>query len=196
MQNEGSIALNTLVGCPSDIFSIMGQAIDAGKRFMLHEINAETCESLIKPLVELLYSLDVAKGPYPNDDPEWHILAEAYRHTAILRVLRVPDTYAISCTDGRVHASITAILDAAARVPRDSPYFKRFLFPLFVAGAETDSLHQQQYVSLCIDHIRETTGFGYKSLDGLLQKTWEQRRIRMAESAKNVPWYEFVSAFA
>jgi hypothetical protein len=104
----------------------------------------------------------------------------------MLRLLRFPDPNAISTTDPRICDSVTAILDASAEVPRESPYFKRLLFPLFVAGAETDSRHQQQYVCLCIDHIRQVTGFGYKSLDGLLQKTWSGREGR--DDRKNVPW--------
>jgi len=190
VEKEGNTILHTLVGCPSDIFSILGKALHSGKKLRLHTIDASTCQEHITPLLSQLQAYDPANTTYPDNDPSWQVLALAYKHTAILRLLRLPDSYAISCTDPRIRASVNAILDASAQVSRKSPYFKRFLFPLFVAGGETDSQHQQQYVCLCIEHIRKATGFGYKSLDGLLQKTWEKR----AEGGKvNVPWFDFVS---
>ncbi|KAF2120326.1 fungal-specific transcription factor domain-containing protein [Lophiotrema nucula] len=183
------IALNTLVGCPPDIFSIIGQTLSAGKKFWNGELNVEDFQTILDQLLPQLRTWDPSKGPYPSDDREWTILADAYRHAAILRIWRFPDTWVIPCSDERIRASVTAILDASAAIPWHSPYFKRLLFPLFVAGADTDSPHQQRYVSLCIDHIRESTGFTYESLYELLNKTWDDRS--RSDGKLNVPWFEY-----
>ena len=191
VEEQGDVVIHTLVGCPSEIFSIMGKALHSGKMLKNHYIDSETCKTHIDPLVAQLHAWDPSSSSYPDSNHEWRILGLAYKHTAMLRLLRLPDSYAIPCTDPRVRTSVTAILDASAQVPRDSPYFKRFLFPLFVAGAETESQHQQQYVLLCIEHIRKMTGFGYKSLDGLLDKTWKRRSTE--DGTVTVPWFDFVS---
>ncbi|KAF2688703.1 hypothetical protein K458DRAFT_151369 [Lentithecium fluviatile CBS 122367] len=186
---EGYLVLQTLIGCPSDIFSMIGQALSTGRKFKLHEIDVETCHDLLDPLLVQLRAWDLNQTSYPDDDIEWRLLAEAYRQTAILRILRLPDTYLIPCSDDRIRACVATILDASAQVPRGSTYFKRFLFPLFVAGAETESPHQQQYVSICVDHIRKTTGFKYQGLEKLLQITWDERK--KSDGTVNVPWFDY-----
>jgi hypothetical protein len=192
VEREGGVVLNTLVGCPIDIFSIIGKAIHAGKKIKFHTLDASACQAQVDDLLSQVHAWDPSQSSYPDNNPEWRTLALAYKHTAIVRLLRLPDSYAVSCTDPRIRTSVTAILDASTQVSRESPYFKRFLFPLFIAGAEADSQHQQQYAVLCIEHIRKMTGFGYKSLDGLLQKAWESRKGE--NRSANVPWFDFVSA--
>ncbi|RAH69493.1 Zn(II)2Cys6 transcription factor [Aspergillus aculeatinus CBS 121060] len=78
---------------------------------------------------------------------EQKALAEAYRHTCIIRVLRFPDTWRIPCEGPMIAASVVGILDAAASIPTASPWFKRLLFPLFIAGAETSVPRQQRLQS-------------------------------------------------
>jgi hypothetical protein len=190
VKNEGNDVLHTLVGCPSSIFYILGKTLDTAKTLKLHDVDAEKCQDLLEPILAQLHAWDATQCSYPDDNIAWPLLAEAYRHTAILRILRLPDTYMIPCSDARIRACVIGILDASAQMSRESPYFKRFLFPLFVAGAETESPHQQQYVALCIDNIRDTTGFRYKSLYKLLQKTWAERKTSNGDI--NVPWFDFV----
>lgn len=192
VSSEAKSVLHTLIGCPAEIFEIIGKTLCTGRRYRLQEIDSDACQLLLDPFLDQLRNWDPMMYSYPNEDSEWPLLADAYRHTALLRVLRFPDTFAIPCSDGRIRASVTAILDAAAQVSRQSPYFKRFLFPLFVAGAETESPHQQQYVAFCIDHIRTTTGFSNESLDELLRKTWADRKA--SDGTINVPWFEYVRA--
>jgi hypothetical protein len=190
VETKGNDVLHTLVGCPSKIFSVLGKTLYTAKTLKLHNVDAEKCRDLLDPMLAQLHAWDATQSFYPDGNLEWPLLAEAYKHTAILRILRLPDKYSIPCSDDRIRACVNAILDTSAQVSRDSPYFKRFLFPLFVAGAETESPHQQQYVALCIDSIRDTTGFRYKSLYELLQKTWAERKT--SNGAVNVLWFDFV----
>lgn len=92
----------------------------------------------------------------PGDDANWRALGEAYRHACILRVLRFPDTYSLPCESEKVQASVAAMLSSIAST--SFPLFKRFLFPLFMAGAETTIPHQKRYVDLCIGDIKRSTG--------------------------------------
>ena len=71
---------------------------------------------------------------------------------------------------------------------------KRLLFPVFVAGAETESPHQQQYALMCLENIKEMTGSSYRrSVFPVLNQTWEDRQ--KSDSTRNVPWFEYVSSF-
>jgi hypothetical protein len=191
VSEEAALTLNTLVGCSVDIFTAIGRTLSLGKKFYAKEIEEQEFQDFLDPTLAYLQAWDPKKGPYPDNDIEWTLLADAYRHTAILRVLRFPDTWILPCSDDRITTSVNAILDVSAEMSWHSPYFKRLLFPLFVAGAETASPHQQRYVTLCIDHIRELTGFTYESLSELLSKTWEERK--RSDGTRNVPWFEYVS---
>lgn len=177
-----------------EIFTAIGECLAAGKKFRANKLDLVAFKVILEQILERLQTWDLLQGKYPNADAEWLHLAEAYRHTAILRVLRFPDPYEIPCTDDRIKASVKAILDAAAAVPRQSSYFKRLLFPLFVAGADTESPHQQQYVLMCLEHIKETTGISYRrSIFAMLEKTWEDRK--KSDGLRNVPWFNYVRIF-
>ncbi|KAF1956978.1 hypothetical protein CC80DRAFT_52920 [Byssothecium circinans] len=182
--------LNSLVGCPVEIFTSIGETLSAGKKFRAHDMPENEFEDILDRTLTQLRTWDPVQKQYPNEDIEWTLLAEAYRHVAILRVLRFPDTFKIPCTDDRIKASVSAILDASAAISRESPYFKRLLFPLFVAGADTVSPHQQQYALVCLEHIKATTGISYRrSVFTMLKKTWEDRK--KSDGTRNVPWFEY-----
>jgi hypothetical protein len=191
--STGPSTLTSLVGCPVKVFTAIGEVLTSGKEHKAHKLSTEEFQVFLDDLMTRLQTWNPIQGNnYPNNDAEWGLLAEAYRHVAILRVLRFPDPYAIPCTDARVTASVSAILDVSAAIPRHSPYFKRLLFPLFVAGADTNSPHQQQYALMCIEHIKETTGISYRrSVVTMLEKTWEDRKKGNGE--RNVPWFDYVS---
>lgn len=185
----GSV-LTSLVGCPAEVFIAIGDTLAAGKKFRAQEVDVEEFQGSLNQVMAHLQNWDPLTALYPSADAEWMQLADAYRHTAMLRVHRFPNTFLIPCSDVRIKASVDAILDVSARIPRQSRYFKRLLFPLFVAGADTASPHQQQYVLMCIGHIEEMTGVTYHSVLELLKKTWEDRG--KADGVRNVPWFEYV----
>ncbi|KAF2726971.1 hypothetical protein EJ04DRAFT_539190 [Polyplosphaeria fusca] len=184
---KAALTLHTLFGCPVEIFEAISHMMSAGKMFWAKDIDTPEFQQLLDPIHAQLQAWDPKKGHYPDEDVEWALLANAYRHTAILRVLRFPDPWLIPCTDNRIRSSVEAILDSSAKMSWHSPYFKRLIFPLFVAGAETASPHQQRYITLCVDHIRELTGFTNDSISELLGKIWEDRR----KSEDCIPWFEY-----
>jgi hypothetical protein len=107
--------------------------------------------------------------------------------------MRFPDPLALSCEDTRIKASVSAILDICAAIPRDSTFYKRLLFPLFLAGADTCSPHQIHYASWCISGIKEATGFQHPALTKVLARVWDERQGTDAQCLTNVSWTEFVS---
>lgn len=182
------------MGCPAEIFLIMGDIIAAGKLYWHGELPIDKFQTMLDQSERSLRAWTWHPGPYSSNSPEWALLAEVHRHTAILRVLRWPDPFEVPCTDPRVKESVDTILDACSNVPWDSPLFKRLLFPLFIAGADTASSHQKHYVTLCIDSIRKSTGFPHPSLSELLDKTWNDRSA--SDGLGNVPWMEYVRTLA
>ncbi|KAF2442109.1 hypothetical protein P171DRAFT_456152 [Karstenula rhodostoma CBS 690.94] len=187
--NSAESTINSLVGCPAEVFLAVGDTLALGKDYLAQELEEGDFQISLDSILLQLQSWDPLTGHYPNTDPAWIHLADAYRHMAILRVLRFPDPYTTPCSDSRIRASVDAILDATTLISRRSPYFKRLLFPLFVAGAETASPHQQQYVVMCVENIKEMTGVTYHSVTELLEKTWKHRRA--SDGSRNVPWHDY-----
>ncbi|OAG08776.1 uncharacterized protein CC84DRAFT_1086944, partial [Paraphaeosphaeria sporulosa] len=187
--NSTDSTINSLVGCPAEVFLAVGDTLALGKDYLAQELKESDFKTSLDSILLQLQKWDPLGGHYPNTDPEWIHLAEAYRHMAILRVLRFPDPFATPCSNSRIRASVEAILDATTQISRRSAYFKRLLFPLFVAGAETASPHQQQYVVMCVENIKDMTGVTYHSVTELLEKTWKDRRA--SDGSRNVPWHEY-----
>lgn len=180
-----------MVGCPAEVFVAISNTLEGGKQFLAQELAEEDFQLALNETLLRLQSWDPLTGIYPNTDPEWPNLADAYKHMAMIRILRFPDAFSIPCSDQRIRTSVAAILDASTLVPRHSPYFKRLLFPLFLAAAETTSPHQQLYVVMCVEHVKNMTGITYHSITELLEKTWQDRKL--SDGLRNVPWQEYVS---
>lgn len=186
-------SLETLVGCPPEIFYEIGNVLSAGRDFRAGSLPEEDFEKVLDASDRVLLNWDLDQVKYPTNDPEWKLLAEAYRHASIICVLRFPNPKkAVPPDHPRIKESVSAILDVAATIPMDSPFYKRLLFPLFLAGADTTSPHQYHYVHLCIDEIKRSTGFQHQAMTGLLNKVWEERP-KNPKGWRNVPWQEWVS---
>ncbi|KAF5020016.1 hypothetical protein F66182_7952 [Fusarium sp. NRRL 66182] len=190
VRDHASLSLHTLVGCPPAVFYKIGQVLQAGKSFRAGDLSVEEFQQKLDEAERFFRGWDPDQVIYPTRQPEWRHLAEAYRHACLLRIMRFPDTYAVSCDDPRIKASVTAILDVAATVPRDSVFYKRLLFPLFMAGADTCSPYQMHYASWCISEIKQATGFQHPAMTEVLTKVWEERRTN-PRGRLNVPWMEF-----
>ncbi|PCD29819.1 hypothetical protein FGRA07_10823 [Fusarium graminearum] len=190
VRDHGSLSLHTLVGCPPVIFSKIGQALEGGKSYRAGDLPLEKFEKLLDSAEKFLRGWDPEQAVYPTAHQEWRQLAEAYRHACLLRILRFPDPFAVSCDDSRIKASVTAILDICATMPSNSVFYKRLLFPLFLAGADNCSPHQTHYISLCIDNIKSSTGFQHLAMTEVLAKVWEARRTN-PHGWSNVPWMEY-----
>lgn len=193
VRDHGSLSLHTLVGCPPVIFFRIGQVLEAGKEFLAGDLPLEDFERLLDGAEKFFRGWDPEQAVYPTAHQEWRQLAEAYRHACLLRVMRFPDAFAISCEDPRIKTSVAAVLDICATMPRDSVFYKRLLFPLFLAGADTCSPHQIHYASWCIGEIKHSTGFEHPAMTEVLTKVWEARRDN-PHGWSNIPWMEFVSS--
>ena len=192
VRDYGSHDFQLLVGCPPIIFHRIGQVLEAGKAFLAGDLVLDEFQAQLDDAEEFFHSWDASSAIYPTEHKEWIQLAEAYRHTCILRILRFPDAFAISCDDPRIKAPASAILDICASIPRDSVFYKHLLFPLFLAGVDTSSPHQIHYASWCIGEIKHATGFQHPAMTDLLTSVWDERRTNSFGWA-NVPWMEFVS---
>ncbi|KAF5556275.1 hypothetical protein FNAPI_5798 [Fusarium napiforme] len=190
VRDHGSLSLHTLVGCPPVMFFKIGQVLEAGKAYLAGDLPVDQFEQLLGGAENFLRGWDPDQAVYPTSHQEWKHLAEAYRHACLLRVMRFPDAFAISCDDSRIKASVSAVLDVCATIPRDSVFYKRLLFPLFLAGADTCSPHQIHYASWCINEIKHSTGFQHPAMTELLTKVWDERRTN-PRGWSNVPWMEF-----
>lgn len=193
MLHDRDWSLETLVGCPTELFYEIGKVLLAGRNWGAGALPLYEFQEILERSDDFLLNWDADSAAFPTQDPEWKFLAEAYRYACILRVRRFPKPkLSFPPEDERIRGPVTAILDAAARIPMDSPFYKRLLFPLFLAGADTSSPHQYHYVQLCINQIKQSTGFQHQSMTQLLKKVWEERPLN-PDGWRNVPWMEWVS---
>ncbi|KAI9925401.1 hypothetical protein MW887_005782 [Aspergillus wentii] len=191
--DAGYFDLETLVGCPVELFYNIGGVLAAGKEYRNGNLTLPDFEAVLADAELCFRTWTPGSDSQPSNDANRRALGDAYRHACILRVLRFLDTYSLPCESEKVQASVAAVLDASATVPTSSPWFKRLLFPLFKAVAETSVPHQKRYVDLCISEIKRSTGFQHPAMSDLLTEVWCERE-RHAGELINVPWMDFVSA--
>ncbi|CAG9984441.1 unnamed protein product, partial [Clonostachys byssicola] len=190
VRHHGSSSLHVLVGCPPDIFYRIAQVIDAGKGFQAGILSLPNFKIILQDAEKFFREWDREQAVYPTAHAHWKPVADAFRHACLLRVLRWPDTFAVRCEDARIQGSVVAILDAFASVSTVAPFYKRLLFPLFLAGADTSSPHQIHYVKYCIEEVERSTGFKHQAMTDVLQRVWEERKAN-THSQPNVPWMEY-----
>ena len=183
--------LELLTGCPKSVFKILGHVFTYGKSWLAGETTTEEFNTVLDYSRHALTQWNASQETYPNSHPDWLLLADAYRHTALLRIWRLPDAFLLPCTDKNVRLSVQRILDISAQLTWDSPYYKCMLFPMFIAGADAEFAYQQHYVQLCLEKITRATGFHQPALLQLLKDVWHQRA--QSDGTQNVPWMEYVS---
>lgn len=145
-------------------------------------MSGDSFQDLLDGAEEFFRVWDPQSIAFPSGDPEW----------ILIRVLRFPDRWAIPCEDERIQSSVRSILDASAEISSDSAFFKRLLFPRFIAGTETSILHQKRYIEFCMREIKRSNGFPHPAMNELLNRVWDERQ-RQADRPGNIPWMEFVS---
>ncbi|CAI6025710.1 unnamed protein product [Clonostachys chloroleuca] len=190
VRHHGNSSLHVLVGCPPDIFHRIAQVIDAGKGFQAGILSLPNFKIILQDADKFFREWDQEQAVYPTAHAHWKPVADAFRHACLLRVLRWPDTFAVPCEDVRIQRSVVAILDAFASVSAVAAFYKRLLFPLFLAGADTSSPHQVHYVKHCIEEVERSTGFKHQAMTDLLQRVWEERKAK-THNQPNVPWMEY-----
>ncbi|OJJ98307.1 hypothetical protein ASPACDRAFT_44814 [Aspergillus aculeatus ATCC 16872] len=161
-----------------------------GKQYLAETLSLSDFEHILAAAEQFFRTWDADNEKRAALGAEQKAHAEAHRHTHIIRVLRFPDTWRISCEDPMIPASVVGIFDAAASIPTASPWFKRLLFPLFIAGAETSVPHQQRFVEMCIGEIKRMTGSQHVAMTEVLGKVWEERS-RQVDRSRNLHWMEY-----
>src|ERR1700753_2148246 len=78
VSNAADSILNTLTGCPAEIFTAIGNTLAEGKKHRANEIETEEFEIFLAKTLAQLRGWDPRKGPYPDDDMEWALLGDAY----------------------------------------------------------------------------------------------------------------------
>lgn len=182
-------------GCPREIVLIIGEVLEQTKAHSSGSLEATEYEERLQRLVLKLYHWDSSRCFYPSDDPRWLSVAEAFRHTCILRTLRLLDATE-SAAEPRIQESVAAILDSLANIPGSSALVELLIMPLFMAGADCLSLHSRHYILLRLAEINGRSEMGIEGPKTLLEKVWHTRAQQPKHDRSNVPWMLFVSFVA
>ena len=187
----------TVTGCPAQIFLTIGHVLLHGKDFLARRLSVGDFDHILAESENLLSVSDDEQETFPTMNVSWKKLAEAHRHVGFLHILRFPDPFLIPSSDIKIQESASAILNAYAGIPAESPLAKRLLLPLFMAGADSGPPHQRQYLLIRINQIKEQTGFRNPVVTDLLQTLWDakaQAKQDMTDS-QDLPWMEWVTLF-
>ena len=192
--DQNDLVFETVTGCPPDIFLTIGDVLSDGKDYMAKRIPLERFKHDLTESESILREWSEDQEIYPTTDTSWKLLANAYRHVGLLRIMRFPDSFVIPSCDSKIQESVSAILDACAGIPSNSPLAKRLLLPLFIAGADSLSPHQNHYLLIRINQIKDQTSFRNPAVTELLQTVWEARAKQDKDDRRNLPWMEWASA--
>ncbi|CAG8210560.1 unnamed protein product [Penicillium nalgiovense] len=179
-------------GCPREIFLIMGNVMEYAKAHATDKIETPEYERLLNTCRYELYSWRLKPDRYPNDNPRWPAVAEAFRHACILHTSRLLDM-AQPAEAPIIQNSVTAILDSLAEIPADCRLIELVVMPIFMAGADALSPYARHYVLLRFDHIRSHGGVTSEMSVSLLKSVWDARGRQAKHDSSNIPWVWFVS---
>lgn len=192
VRDDVSMDFEMATGCPAELFYEIGRALMCAKAHLASDITDYELQEILNSLTTTIGSMNLQEASYPSQDPEWIHLAEAFRQVFLLRILRFPDAFKVSCEDPQIRHAVETIFNSCAKIRRRSPFYKRLLFPLFIGSAETNVPHQQDYASLCVHSIVESTGFQHISMHQILAQVHQERLQSSLAWGLNVPWMEFV----
>ncbi|KAJ5230095.1 hypothetical protein N7489_010803 [Penicillium chrysogenum] len=179
-------------GCPREIFLIMGNVMEHAKAHATGKMETAEYERLLNACRYELYSWSLRPDRYPNDNPRWPAVAEAFRHACILHTSRLLDM-AQPAEAPIIQKSVTAILDSLAEIPADCRLVELVVMPIFMAGADALSPYARHYLLLRFDHIRSHGGVSSEMSVSLLKSVWNARGRQAKHDSRNIPWVWFVS---
>ncbi|KAF3398488.1 hypothetical protein F1880_005762 [Penicillium rolfsii] len=177
-------------GCPRELVLIIGDILEHAKSHSSGRLSTEDFNTQVQALIQKIYRWDSFRCFFPSEDPLWRYVAEAFRHTCILRAWRLLDPTEPASTT-RIQTSVTAILDSLAHIPGTSPLIEVNVMPLFMAGADSLSPHSRHYVLLRLAEIQARSEMGVTAPQSLLEKVWEARARQSKDDHSNVPWMDF-----
>ncbi|KAJ5729288.1 fungal-specific transcription factor domain-containing protein [Penicillium malachiteum] len=177
-------------GCPRELVLIIGNVLEQGKAHSTGLIGTNEFKGSLQNSIQKFFLWDSSRCFYPNEDPLWLSVAEAYRHTCILRTRRLLDEME-PATKPHIQESVNAILDSISKIPATSPLIELLVLPLFMAGADCLSLHSRHYVLLRLGDIKARSEFGGTAPQTILEKVWEARAQQSLHDKSNIPWMLF-----
>ncbi|CEO58722.1 hypothetical protein PMG11_03427 [Penicillium brasilianum] len=177
-------------GCPRELALIIGEILEHAKAHSTDRLSTDEYHTHVQALIQKLFSWDSSRCFYPSEDPLWRCVAEAFRHTCILRAWRLLDPTESASTP-RIQTSVMAILDSLAHVPGTNPLIELNVMPLFMAGADSLSPHSRHYVLLRLSEIQARAEMGWAAPQSLLEKVWQARARQSEHDQSNVPWMDF-----
>ncbi|KAI9929313.1 hypothetical protein ASPWEDRAFT_173034 [Aspergillus wentii DTO 134E9] len=177
-------------GCPKEIFLIIGRALDHAKAHAAGEIETEQYKQVLYTARRDLLSWNQNSCIYPDEDPRWRSVADAFRHACILRISRLLDV-SQPAEALEIQNSVTAILDAVANIEKDHPLIHLVILPLFMAGADSLSPHSRHYTILRIDEVKVASEFCNPVPKDLLKNVWDARASQSKGDHSNIPWMLF-----
>lgn len=180
-------------GCPRELVLIIGDVLEHAKAYLTCNSDLREYRPALQDSIQKLYDWDSSRCFYPNEDALWSYVAEAFRHSLILRTWRLLDPNE-SASEKHIQDSVTAILDSVAEISGGSPLIELLVLPLFMAGADCLSPHSRHYVLLRFAEIKERSEMGLTAPPDLLKKVWQARKQRPKHDNSNVSWMLFVSS--
>jgi hypothetical protein len=181
-------------GCPRELVLIIGDVLEHAKSHAHGKLGAEQYIEILRSSIRKLYLWNSSRCIFPDDNPLWIPVAEAFRHACILRALRLLDVTESAEAD-RIQESVTATLDSVAQIPSDSFLIELMVLPLFMAGADCLSPHSRHYVLLRLSEIKARSEMSNAAPMDLLKAVWDGRARQPKHDRRNVPWMEFVSSY-
>lgn len=179
-------------GCPRELVLIIGDVLEHAKAYLAGNIGLKDYSDALQVSIRKMYSWDSSRCFYPDEDSLWAYVAEAFRHSLILRAWRLLDPTE-PASEKHIQDSVTAILDSVAEIPGSSPLVELLVLPLFMAGADSLSPHSRHYVLLRIAEIKARSEMGLEAPQDLLKKVWQARAQQPKGDTSNVSWILFVS---
>ncbi|KAJ5882348.1 fungal-specific transcription factor domain-containing protein [Penicillium soppii] len=177
-------------GCPREIVLIIGEVLQGAKSQASSQLGMEQYLYTLRESIRRLYLWDSSNCTYPDDNSLWLSVAECFRHACVLRALRLLNVTE-SAEEPQIQNSVTAILNAVATIPGNSPLIELMVLPLFMAGADCLSPHSRHYILLRLAEIKVRSEMNNTVPKQLLEKVWEKRRQQPRHNRKNVPWMDF-----
>ncbi|KAJ5628205.1 fungal-specific transcription factor domain-containing protein [Penicillium lividum] len=186
----GNSRFESVNGCPRELVLLIGEVLEHAKTHSTGDLGTKEYNESLQSLIHKFYLWDSSCCLYPDENPLWPSVAEAYRHTCILRTRRLLDEME-SAAEPCIQDSVTKILDSIANIPGSSPLIELQVLPLFMAGADCLSPHSRHYILLRLKEIDARSEMGVSAPQTLLEKVWHARAQKPAHDLSNSPWMLF-----
>lgn len=180
-------------GCPRALVLIIGDLLERAKDQFNGKLGVERYTKILQSSIQRLYLWDSSCCVYPDGNPLWVHVAEAFRHACILRALRLLDVTE-TAEALRIQESVTAILDSIAEIPAENPLIELMVLPIFMAGADCLSPHSRHYILMRLAEIKARSEMSNAAPVEILNKVWKARAGQKKHDKSNVPWMSFVSS--